>query len=116
MVSRLRVCAMKVDIRTIPTPFLIASRARIESNIAAGQAAADAAGISLWPNFKTHRCIEIAELQVAAGALGISCATVTEADVLSTHTDSEIFISNSIFLDESNGRIVAGLIEAGRTT
>jgi D-serine deaminase-like pyridoxal phosphate-dependent protein len=34
------------------------------------------------PHIKTHKCIQIARLQIAAGAIGITCAKVGEAEVM----------------------------------
>ena len=41
-----------------------------------------AAGKNLRPHAKTHRCPEIARRQVAAGALGVACAKLGEAEVM----------------------------------
>jgi 3-hydroxy-D-aspartate aldolase len=66
----------------IPTPALVLDLERFEANL---QTLADygrAAGRGLRPHAKTHKCPEIARRQIAAGALGISAATVAEAEGL----------------------------------
>jgi len=38
--------------------------------------------IALRPHAKTHKSVRIAELQIAAGAIGICCATIGEAEIM----------------------------------
>jgi D-serine deaminase-like pyridoxal phosphate-dependent protein len=38
--------------------------------------------VALRPHAKTHKSVRIAEMQVAEGALGVSCATLGEAEVM----------------------------------
>ena len=45
------------------------------------QAFCDGRGLALRPHIKTHKTLEIARLQLAAGAVGLSVATVGEAEV-----------------------------------
>jgi 3-hydroxy-D-aspartate aldolase len=66
----------------LDTPALIVDLDALERNIAAMAAHASAAGIGLRPHAKTHKSVRLAELQVAAGALGICCATLGEAEVM----------------------------------
>jgi len=41
-----------------------------------------ASGLKIRPHSKTHKCSEIAKRQIAAGALGVCCATLREADAM----------------------------------
>jgi 3-hydroxy-D-aspartate aldolase len=66
----------------LDTPALLIDGDALERNIAAMANHAQAAGVSLRPHAKTHKCLRIAELQVATGALGICCATLGEAEVM----------------------------------
>jgi D-serine deaminase-like pyridoxal phosphate-dependent protein len=66
----------------LDTPALIVDLDALERNIAAMAAAARAAGVALRPHAKTHKSVRIAEMQVAAGALGICCATLGEAETM----------------------------------
>jgi D-serine deaminase-like pyridoxal phosphate-dependent protein len=68
--------------KDIETPALVLDRAALARNIAAMAATARAAGIALRPHAKTHKSAEIARLQIAAGAIGICCATVAEMEAL----------------------------------
>lgn len=64
------------------TPALILDLDRLDANIASMAAHARANGYSLRPPAKIHKSIEIARRQVAAGALGLCCATLAEAEVM----------------------------------
>jgi D-serine deaminase-like pyridoxal phosphate-dependent protein len=66
----------------IPTPALLLDLDRFERNLARMAAHVRAAGKNLRPHAKTHRCPEIARRQVAAGALGVACAKLGEAEVM----------------------------------
>src|SRR5437773_10918474 len=66
----------------IPTPALLLDLDRFERNLGRMAAHVRAAGKNLRPHAKTHRCPEIARRQVAAGALGVACAKLGEAEVM----------------------------------
>jgi len=66
----------------IPTPALLLDLDRFERNLAKMANHVRAAGKALRPHAKTHRCPDIAKLQVAAGALGVACAKLGEAEVM----------------------------------
>jgi 3-hydroxy-D-aspartate aldolase len=66
----------------IPTPALLLDLDRFERNLARMATLVRAAGKHLRPHAKTHRCPEIARRQVAAGALGVACAKLGEAEVM----------------------------------
>jgi D-serine deaminase-like pyridoxal phosphate-dependent protein len=66
----------------IPTPALLLDLDRFERNVARMAAHGRATGKALRPHAKTHRCPEIARRQIAAGALGVACAKLGEAEVM----------------------------------
>jgi 3-hydroxy-D-aspartate aldolase len=66
----------------LDTPALIIDGDALGRNIAAMAAHARAVGVALRPHAKTHKSVRIAEMQVSAGALGICCATLGEAEVM----------------------------------
>ncbi len=63
------------------TPLLVVRRRGLDANIAAMQTACNAAGVRLRAHGKMHKCPDIARLQVTAGAVGLCCQTVGEAEV-----------------------------------
>jgi D-serine deaminase-like pyridoxal phosphate-dependent protein len=66
----------------IPTPALLLDLDRFERNLARMTALVRRAGKGLRPHAKTHRCPEVARRQIAAGALGVACAKLGEAEVM----------------------------------
>src|SRR5213075_1407712 len=66
----------------------------------------------LRPHFKSHKCTGIAKLQMTAGAVGITCAKLGEAEVLADAGIRSILIANQIV-----GPLkVARLVELARRT
>jgi len=49
--------------------------------------------VALRPHIKTHKSIEIARMQVKAGAVGITCAKISEAEVMAAGGLTDIFIA-----------------------
>ena len=66
----------------LATPALVIDHVALGENIAVMAAIAAENNIALRPHAKTHKCIEIARMQLAAGASGIACATILEAEAL----------------------------------
>lgn len=80
----------------LPTPSVLLDRARMDRNIRAMQAACDAAGVKLWPHIKTHKMVEAARRQLAAGAEGLTCAKLGEAEAMLPSGVRRIFIAHSL--------------------
>src|SRR3984957_3239783 len=68
--------------RGLATPALILDLDAFEHNLATMSALCKRAGLNLRPHAKTHKSVEIARRQIAAGAVGISVATLREAAVM----------------------------------
>lgn len=71
-----------MDALDLDTPALYVDLDALERNIARMQAQCRAWGVGLRPHVKTHKIPEIARMQLAAGAIGITVAKVGEAEVL----------------------------------
>lgn len=65
----------------LPTPQVLIDHTRAMNNIARVQALASAAGHRLRPHAKTHKSPVVARWQIDAGAIGIACAKIGEAEV-----------------------------------
>ncbi len=66
----------------LDTPALLIDLPAMTRNIERMAAFAKSRGIGLRPHVKTHKSVEIARRQVAAGAIGVSCVTMGEAEVM----------------------------------
>jgi D-serine deaminase-like pyridoxal phosphate-dependent protein len=70
-----------VRVTELPTPQVLVDLPTVERNIRRMQAAAAAGGLRLRPHAKTHKIPAVARRQIAAGAVGICCAKLGEAEV-----------------------------------
>jgi 3-hydroxy-D-aspartate aldolase len=66
----------------LDTPALCVDLDALERNIATMAEFCRSKGVALRPHAKTHKSVNIAARQVAAGAIGICCATIGEAEVM----------------------------------
>ena len=70
-----------MNISEIPTPAVLVESSTLARNIAQMQKAVGEHGKALRPHCKTHKSPVIARMQLAAGATGICCAKLGEAEV-----------------------------------
>jgi D-serine deaminase-like pyridoxal phosphate-dependent protein len=85
---------MKLD--EVETPAVVIDEAVVMHNIARYQAYCDANGLALRPHIKTHKLARFARMQMAAGAVGIVCQKVSEAEVMASHGLDDILITYNI--------------------
>jgi D-serine deaminase-like pyridoxal phosphate-dependent protein len=93
--------------REYGTPAAVVDLDRVERNIARLQAACDAAGLANRPHIKTHKSPLIAAMQRDAGAKGITCQKLGEAEVMAEAGFAEILISYNILGEEKVARLAA---------
>ncbi|MEP0522107.1 MAG: D-TA family PLP-dependent enzyme [Hyphomicrobiales bacterium] len=87
---------MTDSINSIPTPAFIVNEALAMRNIAAFQEHCDRKGLSLRPHIKTHKSIRFAKAQLAAGAIGITCQKISEAEAMIAEGINDILITYNI--------------------
>src|SRR5258706_11964448 len=80
----------------IATPALLLDLDRFERNLERMAQHARRVGKNLRPHAKTHRCPEIARRQIAAGALGVACAKLGEAEVMAAAGIRGLLITTEI--------------------
>src|SRR5580692_6866749 len=91
----------------LQTPALVIDLDVLERNIARMASHAKARGIALRPHAKSHKSIEIAKLQIAAGAVGICVAKLGEAEALSATDEIEsILVTSPVVTDAGIARLV----------
>ncbi|MFZ5672225.1 MAG: DSD1 family PLP-dependent enzyme [Pseudomonadota bacterium] len=93
--------------RQLSTPALLLDLDVLERNIATMAAHAKKAGINLRPHSKGAKSIEIARRQVAAGAIGICCATLGEAEVLAAGGIDNLLITSPVVTQTMIDRLMA---------
>jgi D-serine deaminase-like pyridoxal phosphate-dependent protein len=101
--------------REYGTPAAVIDMDRVERNIARIQAACDAAGLANRPHIKTHKSPMLAKMQIAAGAKGITCQKLGEAEVMAEAGIDDILISYNLIGDEKMARLGALQAKANMT-
>jgi len=91
----------------IPTPALVLDAVALDANIARMAALAKACKISLRPHAKAHKSLVIAQRQCAAGAIGLACATLAEAEHLMDRQVPHILLTSPLAGEEKCTRFVA---------
>lgn len=87
----------RVDLlNQVDTPALILNYDALRANLRTMAAFFASGSARLRPHFKTHKCTRIARMQMAAGAAGMTCAKVAEAEVLVSAGIRDIFIANQV--------------------
>src|SRR4029078_8371940 len=77
-------------------PCAVIDMDRVERNIARIQVACDTAGVANRPHIKPHKSPLLAQMQVAAGAKGITCQKIGEAEVMAEAGIDDILISYNL--------------------
>jgi 3-hydroxy-D-aspartate aldolase len=93
--------------RALNTPALVLDVEALDRNIAAMAAFAAAAGLKLRPHAKTHKSVDIARRQIAAGALGVCCAKLGEAEALAEGGIEGMLITSPVVGEAAVERLVA---------
>ena len=93
--------------RDYGTPAVVIDMDRVERNIARVQAQCDAAGVANRPHIKTHKSPMLAALQRDAGAKGITCQKLGEAEVMADGGLDDILISYNLIGEEKMARLAA---------
>ncbi len=96
----------------VPTPALLLDLPTCEANIAAMARWAADNDVGVRPHAKVHKCVEIARRQLGAGAVGLTVATVYEAEAMLAADPPGILVANEVVGADHLRR----LAEVGRRT
>lgn len=80
----------------VDTPALLIDLDAFEANLAQVHAHAHAAGVRVRPHAKAHKSPDIARRQLAAGAQGICCQKLGEAEVFADAGIDDILVTNEL--------------------
>ena len=80
----------------IATPAAVLDLDAFERNVAKMAGRAKAAGLALRPHSKSHKCSALAQRQMAAGAVGICCAKLAEAEAMAAAGIPAILVTSPI--------------------
>lgn len=116
----------------LETPSVLIDLDRMEQNIARMQDYCNQHGLGFRPHMKTHKIPDIARLQIEAGAVGIACQKLTEAQVFidegfdniqipynivgpqKTARLADMSIYNRITVSADHPAVISGLADAAR--
>lgn len=77
----------------LDTPVVTVDLDAVERNVRRMQAYCDAHGLELRPHVKTHKLPQLAHLQLRAGAVGVCCQKLGEAEVMAEAGIRDLFIT-----------------------
>ena len=89
------------------TPALVIDLEALDRNIAVMAGLTAAHGVGLRPHAKTHKSIDIARRQIDAGAIGVCCAKIGEAEVLADGGVEGLLITSPVAAPAAIGRLAA---------
>ena len=87
----------------LQTPCLVVDPDVLETSLAAMARHARDLGVSLRPHAKTHKCVEIAHRQLTHGAVGLTVATIGEAEVFADAGCADLFIAYPLWAAGAKG-------------
>jgi len=93
--------------RQFGTPAVVVDLDVVERNIVRVQRHLDGLGIANRPHIKTHKSPELARVQRAVGAKGITCQKLGEAEVFAEAGFHDILISYNVFGEQKEARMAA---------
>ena len=80
----------------IDTPALVLDLDCFDGNLERMMSAAGAAGVRVRPHAKSHKSLQIAHRQIAAGAIGVCCQKIGEAEIFLGGGIRDVLITNEI--------------------
>jgi len=93
--------------QSLNTPALVLDLEMLDRNIAEMAAFAKAHKVNLRPHSKTHKSADIARRQIAAGALGVCCAKLGEAEALGEAGIAGLHITSPVVTPQAIQRLIA---------
>lgn len=100
--------SLKQDvIEQFGTPCAVIDLDAVDKNIARLQSLCDKAGLANRPHIKTHKSPFLARRQLQAGAIGITCQKLGEAEVMAKAGVDDILIATNIIGAARSGRLAA---------
>lgn len=98
-----------MDTPLLDTPYTVIDRDRLLANLEAHRQRTKKQGIAYRPHAKTHKVPELAKLQLEHGAIGITLATIGEAEVFVDAGITSIFLAYPLWLTANKAQRLAAL-------
>ena len=94
-------------IKNFGTPCAVIDLDVVERNISRAQSLCDSAGLANRPHIKTHKSPVLAKMQIDAGARGITCQKLGEAEVMAKAGITDIIIATNLLGAARSGRLTS---------
>lgn len=91
----------------ITTPALVLDLGVVRGNVATMAERIASLPADLRPHIKAHKCAEVARMQVEAGAIGVTAATVREATAMIEAGIGDVFVANEVVSPPSMVELLA---------
>jgi D-serine deaminase-like pyridoxal phosphate-dependent protein len=91
----------------LPSPALVVDLAAFEANVAAADGLLRGSSKRLRPHVKTHRTPALARRQLTAATVGITCATVGEAEEMVAAGVDDVLVANEVVRPDKLARLAA---------
>ena len=96
-----------MDITQLETPALLLDYGMMQQNMRVMAELIQGTGMRLYPHYKSHKCPQIALLQIEQGAAGITCAKLSEAEDLAQAGVQTIVIANQVVQEEKLAKLAS---------
>jgi D-serine deaminase-like pyridoxal phosphate-dependent protein len=91
----------------LPTPCMLVDQEIFEANLSKMADHCRATGMHLRGHVKVHKSTEIARRQLAMGAIGVTCATVAECELMSHAGIANVLLTRQPASKNNIGRVIA---------
>lgn len=105
----------KMNKSDLDTPCLVIDKSALEFNLNVMRQHAHNTQVNIRPHVKTHKCSKLAKLQIEYGAIGISAAKVSEAEVLISAEINNILITSPIITKNKIACLISCIEKAPET-
>jgi len=105
--AKTAMASLPAPVASFSTPALVVDLDVFEANVAAMATLLRGTGKTVRPHVKTHRTPELARRQLGGSAVGITCATVGEAEAMVEVGIDDVFVANEVVDPRKIGRLVA---------
>ena len=105
--STVSVALKPLPVADLSTPALVVDLDVFEANVAAMAALLHGTDKSVRPHVKTHRTPELARRQLGGAAVGVTCATVGEAEAMVEAGIDDVLVANEVVDPIKVARLVA---------
>lgn len=99
----------------LDTPCLVIEKSALEFNLNIMRQHSQNTQVNIRPHVKTHKCSKLAKLQIEYGAIGISAAKVSEAEVLIDAGINNILITSPVVTENKISRLISCIKKAPET-